>query len=295
MRTKIDFQKKNELYLQKIEEVPSLPNVVLELIRLIDNPMSSTRQIEEVLEMDQGLSLKALKMANSAYYAIPGGATTLKRALTFLGLNTVKQIVISASIADQFKKLDNTAFSLAEFWKHSVGVGIASEALARHLRVHAPEEAFVCGLIHDTGKLALLMIDQENFVQTCRLANEKQLTFSQAEIEMESPRHTLWGHFLARKWRLPILLQSAVKDHHTALQKLRLTPDPEVNQIVDIVYLMTQYRHQLQFGHSGTHAAQPLNPEVLERLGLKQEDPAPFLKIKESLAHAESLIQALAG
>ena len=80
----IDQQKKINFYLQKIESIPSLPNIVLELIKIIDNPMSSTRQIENLIEKDQGMTLKILKLANSAYYSIPGGAKTLNRALTFL-------------------------------------------------------------------------------------------------------------------------------------------------------------------------------------------------------------------
>ncbi len=292
---KQDENKRTEFFLQKIEEIPSLPNVVLELMRLIDNPMTSTRQIEQVLEVDQGLSLKVLKLANSAYYAIPGGATSMKRALTFLGLNTVKQIVVSAAVANQFKKLDSPQFNLTEFWKHSVGVGITAEVIAKHLKIRAPEEAFVCGLVHDLGKLALLMIDKEKFLKTGILANEKNLTFLQAEIELEAPRHAHWGQVLAKKWKLPILLQSAIRDHHVVSHSLRLTPDPESNQIVDIIYISNQWMHHSGFGDSGYKGAEALNPEVLGRLGLKQEDEQLETKIKESLAHAEPLIKALTG
>lgn len=287
--------RKTEFYLQKIDAIPSLPSVVLELMRLIDNPMSSTRQIESVLEMDQGISLKVLKLANSAYYAIPGGATSLKRALTFLGLNTVKQIIVSASVVEQFNKLDSPEFSLTEFWRHAVGVGIASERLARLVKVRAPEEAFVCGLIHDLGKLALLMIDKQEFLQTCVQARENGLTLLQAEAERDAQRHCHWGQVLAKKWKLPILLQSAVKDHHTASHKLRMTPDPVVNQIVDLVFVANQFIHQLRFGDAGYKIVETANHEVLLRLGLKPDDPEPLEKIKESLDHAESLLKALAG
>lgn len=290
----IDKQKRIEFYLGKIESIPSLPNVVIELIRLIDNPMSSTGQIESLLSKDQGLTLKSLRLANSAYYAIPGGATSLKRAITFLGLNTVKQIVISASVFDAFKKIDSQQFSLMEFWKHSMATAVVSEVIAKHLKMGTSDDIFVCGLIHDMGKLALLMIDKEDFLKTCNYAKLKSISFYHAEMEREAPSHTHWGSVLAKKWQLPQLLQSAIKDHHSPNNKLRSTNIIEINQMLDVVFLANQLAHIFSFGNSGYNIVTPLNPDILSRLNLKLDEKEEwYTKANESLVHAEILVGEL--
>lgn len=290
----IDKQKRTDFYLQKIESIPSLPNVVIELIKLIDNPMTSITQIENLLARDQGLTLKALRLANSAYFAIPGGATTLKRAITYLGLNNIKQLVISASVFDAFKKLDSPEFNLQEFWKHSMATAVISEIIAKEIKSQTADEIFVCGLIHDVGKLALLMIDKAEVIETAKFAKEKSLTFYQSELQREAPQHTYWGGVLAKKWKLPPLLQSAIKDHHSTNHNLRTLNNLEINTVIDIVYISNQLVRALAFGNSGYDIQPTLNQDVLNRLNIKHEDKEPWvLKVKESLAHAETLVKEL--
>ncbi len=290
----LDKQKRIDFYLSKIDSIPSLPNVVLELIKLIDNPMSSTGQIENLLAKDQGLTLKALRLANSAYYAIPGGATTLKRAIVYLGLNTVKQLIVAASVFDAFKKLDSPQFSLLEFWKHSMATAITSELIARHLKMTTSDEIFVCGLIHDMGKLALLMIDKEDFLKTCEFAKDKNLSFYHAEMEREAPSHTYWGSVLAKKWQLPPQLQSAIKDHHSASHKLRSVNNIEINQMVDVVFIANQLIHNFAFGNSGYEVKPPMNNDVLSRLNLKLDEKEEwYVKAQDSLVHADNMVREL--
>lgn len=290
----IDKQKRIDFYLSKIDAIPSLPSVVIELIKLIDNPMTSTGQIEALLARDQGLAIKALRLANSAFYAIPGGASTLKRAITYLGFTTIKQLVVAASVFDVFKKLDSPQFNLTEFWKHSVATAIVSELIARHLKMSGSDEIFICGLIHDVGKFALLMIDKEDFLKTCAFAKGKNLTFYQAEMERAAPSHTYWGAVLAKKWHLPPLLQSAIKDHHSPNHKLRTVQSVEFNQIVDVVFLANQLIHNFAFGNSGYDSIPAINEEILTRLNLKLNNSEPWLiQAKESLNQAESMVQEL--
>ena len=290
----MDRQKQIDFHLQKIESLPSLPMVVIDLMRLIENPMTSMSQIEEVISRDQALTLKILRLANSAYYAIPGGAKTIKRAITFLGLNTLKQVAISASIVDAFKKIDSPKFRASEFWRHSFGTAVASETIANYLKVGSADEAFICGLIHDMGKLVLMLIDPEDFLKTCAVASEKGLTFYQAELERETVTHTMLGSLLAKKWKLPLLLQSVIMNHHSAYPKLRNISDPEINQLVDIIFIANQTLHQLNFGNSGYLIKPEYNKDVLSRLQLTvQEDEAWLIKTKTALSKADSMINEL--
>ncbi len=281
-------------YLDKIEGIPSLPTIVMELITLVDNPMASVGQIEELMKKDQGLTLRALRIANSAFYSIPGGCTTLGRAITFLGCNTVKQLVVSAAVCDAFKDLKSEVFDIKEFWRHSVVTAIISQILAKHLDSVVADEVFICGLIHDIGKLALLMVDKEGLEKTYILAREQNLNSIQAEIEGNFPSHAHWGQVLAEKWQLPILIQSTIKDHHSSRHALRMSSDPEINFIVDLVLLANQLGHATGFGNSGYKVKLKFDREVMARVGLSEEDRDQwFQKIKEGIAHAEAFSKLL--
>ena len=138
-----DLKYSQEQVLKSLEELPTLPTVVYELTKIINDPMSSTQEVEEVMQNDMSLTTRVLKLANSAYYAIPGGVSSLSRAIAYIGFDTVNQLVLSASIIDALELKSPTDFDVNSFWKHSIGVGIASEN--RRQRNLAPQST---GLIH---------------------------------------------------------------------------------------------------------------------------------------------------
>ena len=213
---------------------------------------------------------------------------------TYLGFNTIKQLVISASIFDAFKNLDSEQFSLIEFWKHSMATAISAEVIAKQLKISASDDIFVCGLIHDVGKFALLMIDKADFLKTCEVAREKGLSFYHAELEREAPSHTYWGGVLAKKWQLPPLLQSAIKDHHSANHKLRSLHNIDINRMVDVIFLANQLIHHFGFGNSGYDIKPTINADILLRLNLKMGDNEEwFIKAQESLNHADAMAREL--
>src|SRR5271154_6988978 len=96
-------QQRLEFFLKKVDALPAFPGVVTEILRLVDNPLTSIDQIEKVMTTDAGLTVKTLKVANSAYYSIPGGAKTVRRALTYLGMASLKQMLLTTAVYDQLK------------------------------------------------------------------------------------------------------------------------------------------------------------------------------------------------
>ena len=100
----------------KLDELPTLPSIVYELSKVINDPMSSTGDVEKLMSNDQSLTTKVLKLVNSAYYAIPGGVSSLSRAIAYIGFDTVNQLVLSASILSALETKEPTDFKLAEFY-----------------------------------------------------------------------------------------------------------------------------------------------------------------------------------
>lgn len=279
---------------ERLNDLPTLPTVVQELNRIIADPMSTIKDVEEVMLKDQSLTAKVLTLANSAYYAIPGGVSNLSRAIGFLGFDTVHQLVIAASVFSTLKITGETKFDLISFWKHSIGVAIVSEVIAEKIGHKQPSDLFTCGLVHDMGKIAIAMLNLELLDEISDHAVEEKITFFQAERKMESMTHTRIGKILGEKWKLPTPVQNCVLYHHEPKTTLRSGISPEMNQYVDIVFLANSLMHAIRFGNSGYKIAPGLPKEILQRLTIQPEEVGPMVKeFKEPLAAAEAFLKIL--
>lgn len=281
--------------IQKLDDIPALPTVVYELSKIINDPMSSTTDVEKVMSTDQGLTLKVLRLVNSAYYAIPGGVSSLSRAIAYIGFDSVHQLVLGASIIKALQSKGTPEFDLTQFWKHAIGVAVASESIAKFVRHPMPSDLFICGLVHDMGKIALYVVDPETLLQIVRRCKIKKCTFAEAEGELETIRHTIIGQMLANKWNLPSIVQAAIKYHHTKEATHRVNVTAEINRSVDIVLLANLLINALKFGQSGHEKVIGVPKDVMERLtinpdeGLKQV----LTNIKADLARAEDFVKFL--
>lgn len=281
----------------KLDELPTLPTIVYELSRVINDPMSSTNDIEKIMAHDQSLTARVLKLVNSAYYAIPGGVSSLSRAIAYIGFDTVNQLVLSASIINALKVSGPTAFDLNQFWKHSIGVAIATETIAKSVRHPNPTDLFTAGLVHDMGKVALYTFDPDAVAKILHLTTQKQISYLEAETELDFPKHTHIGHQLAQKWNLPPFIAATIRHHHTkdAAQRAGLTAD--INRGIDIVLLANLLTNALKFGNSGHSKVLGAPTDVLERLTV---DPDQGLKtliqdIKAAQEKATEFLRVLGG
>jgi HD-like signal output (HDOD) protein len=282
--------------IDRLDELPTLPSIVYELSRVINDPMSSTSDVERIMSNDQSLTTKVLRLANSAYYAIPGGVSNLQRAIAYIGYDTIHQLVLSASIIKALDAKTSPAFDLNQFWKHSLGVAMASETVARAVGYKTPADLFTCGLVHDMGKVALYILAPEVFVETTVFAKEKGLSVLEAEDALQNPKHTWIGGQLSLKWKLPYQIQATTALHHNKDHNLRGGLSSEMNVVVDIVYLSNLLVHALQFGSSGHSKVLGVPRDVLDRLHLAPDKLKEVIaKIKESIANAENFLKIIGG
>lgn len=281
--------------LERVNDLPTLPAIIYEIRAVIDNPMSSTADVEKVMENDPSLTTKVLKLVNSAYYSIPGGVTQLSRAIAYLGFDTVHQLVLSTSIIDTLKTESSMAFDISEFWKHSLGVAIAAETVAAFVKYPVPADLFTCGLVHDIGKIALFTIDSDTMITVVSEAYQKNISYLEAEKNLEVPPHTTLGFALAQKWQLPIGFQSVVKYHHNKDIATRGSLSADLNQMVDIVYLGNLLAHALKFGDSGHPVIAGAPKDLLKRLSISpQEDFKALLQtVKTQMERADGFLEIL--
>jgi putative nucleotidyltransferase with HDIG domain len=202
----------------KVKDLPPLPTVVMKALELIQDPEVSIRDLQQLISQDQALSAKMLRIVNSAVYSLRREISTVSHAVDVLGIETVKSILMATSVEGVFQTSTDLGTKLMS--DHSWGTAIAARAIARRVRYENPEEAMICGLMHDIGKPVLMQNYQSRYSEIVSEVYKGTTTFSEAEIIAFGFSHAHVGALLARKWNFPIQLSDAVGYHHTPMSAL---------------------------------------------------------------------------
>src|ERR1035437_3657767 len=120
--------------ISRLKNLPTLPQVVAKVMQVVSNPMASASDLNEVISVDQALTTKVLRLANSAYYGFPQEITNIAQAVVILGFNTIRNLALSVSVHKMlFEGKDKGHFSYRDFWKHSVGTAVGAKILAKRI------------------------------------------------------------------------------------------------------------------------------------------------------------------
>lgn len=280
--------------LEKLNDIPTLPVVATKVTELINDPNSSSADIADVLKKDQVLTAKVLKLINSPYYGIPGEVTDIKRALAYLGFNTLAQLVLGVSVISMFNENKGTRFSMQAFWKHALGTAVTSEIIAKKVDYPKPEECFTCGLLHDIGKIVLYKIAPEEFMKVIQLAEREKISFYAAERKLEVPTHGYLGEYIANKWRLPLVIRSSIRYHHTDVAGMETMLD-SIKPAVQIVALANEIVVKENIGFSGNASGGNVTDALLRPLGLSETDvPNLVERISKEIDNASAFLRSAA-
>ena len=201
-----------------IRNLPTPPIVFHQIQKVINDPKVSAGQIAKILQEDPAMSVKVLKLTNSAFYGLQREIESVKQAVIIVGLEAIKNLVLSASVLDMFKGKDVDQEFQDKFWRHSLAVGFCARLLSRVGRVRGmldPDSAFSGGLLHDIGKVIMCCFLQKEHAQVKqeRSADREATTF-QIEERVLGYNHAQIGNILAEQWKLPRRLNDAVTFHH---------------------------------------------------------------------------------
>lgn len=211
-----DIAARNRLRLivNRTAELTPLRSVAARAISIAEDERSAAMDLAAVLSSDQALTARLLRLSNSAYYGYARRISTVREAVILLGMRTVRSVAITSGIIDSFRESDLGEFDHDLFWAHSVTVGIVAEAIARDTKVARPEDAFTAGVLHDVGKLAMLLCEPELFAEAADLVVRENRRFAEAERAVFGLSHALVGARLAQRWKFPEALIAAIRDHH---------------------------------------------------------------------------------
>lgn len=271
--------------LGNIDELPTIPQVVLRLNSVLADPNSSARDVANLVSEDQVLTTRILKLVNSAFYGYPGQIKTLTHAVVILGFREVKNVVLTSQIFDLFKtsyKAIGNLFDINLLWTHSVGCAVISRNIASKIRYPEPEEMFTAGLIHDIGKIIELRCVPEKMADVFQMVEDRNIYMLEAERDVLGVTHCEIGRVMAEMWDFPPEIESCIAMHHTpSLAKKHCME-------VSIVHIANCLTRMLEIGSGGDNLIPQTDPFSWERIGISQEEHESILT--ESLNSLAELI-----
>ncbi len=197
-----------------MERLPSLPQVLLRILDAIHSEHADYQHIADIVRHDTAMTARLLDIANSSYYGRAKGCQTIERALLVLGTDTVKTIVITASIKQFFNRFNpHHGPFVKAFWRRSLTSANFAHILANLTGYPAPEEAYLCGLLMDVGQLILLNQYDQRYLDLLAGANDDR-TLLEAEHTQFQRSHNDIGADMVDDWQLSGFSGDAVRRHH---------------------------------------------------------------------------------
>jgi len=253
--------------LDSIKDIPTLPIIVFELNELLQDPNTPITDISDIIEKDQAMSLRVLKLVNSAFYGIHKEVNDIGNAIVLLGFNTVRNAIVSLGVINSFSGIKALeGFDIRDFWKHSLAVAVVSKSLAEKTKIASPDSCFVGGLLHDIGKVILAQYFQDLFEKVWNAAKRENISFYEAEKKEISIDHGRIGAHLATNWELPENFIDVIRCHHDVRN------DTESKKMILIIYLSDIIVNSYNADHDGNIDLSAMHPAAFKFLKKKLGD-----------------------
>lgn len=247
--------------------LPPLPQTVYRLVGIVSDPAASLTAIVDAIRYDQAFTAEILRLCNSAYFGLAREVVSIDDAVKLLGTVKVLQLVI-ATHAKALLAQPQSGYGLPAggLFLHSVAVALATQALARPLKLQQAGLAFTAGLLHDVGKVVLNEFVAEDYIEIARRVAQDHVAFSEAEEQVFGCSHAEVGARLAERWALPPGIVDCIRYHHAPLALERRDPYVDAVHIADAICIL------LGIGGGDDGLSYRACPTVMSRNGLTEAD-----------------------
>ncbi len=228
---------------QAVEKMPAFPKAVQQVLALCRDINCSPKRLVEVIEHDPVMTVKLLRIVNSASYGLPNKVTSVNQAVLFLGLNTVKNLALTFAMIGVLPSKNVAGFDVGEYLVHSVAVA----SLARHLagRPEAggvdADDAYVAGLLHDFGKVVMATHLPDDYREVLAMTEAGGEPLHVVEQRLIGADHAEVGAMLAQHWQFSAELISCIRMHQTT---------PEADALTSCVALANQLARRAGVGNA---------------------------------------------
>jgi putative nucleotidyltransferase with HDIG domain len=265
-----------EKIIKAAKDLPPMPDVIFKIQRTLLDPNAYAQQIADLIETDQALATRVLRMANSPFYGMTGKVSSVHHAAVILGFRTLGELTTIASFSELMgNKLPGYGYRADELWKHSLAVALASRHIAQKLNPELVNDVLTAGLIHDMGKLILdpYVLEQREIFDDFLEATEQ--TFLKAEKHILGFDHAEIAYEICKHWKFPESLALCIKYHHY----------PSLSDDNDMAFILHLADYIAVLSFSGY--------DMDEILDLREEGTRDFLRIhQEDIKSISSVIIA---
>lgn len=242
-----------------VDGMPAFPKSVQKILELTRNVDCSPKDLVQVIDKDPVVTVKVLRVVNSAYYSLPKQITSINHAVVYLGFNTIKNLALSIAAIGMLPASNAAGFDGGQYLLHSLSTAGIAKQLALRVEGADPMDCFIAGLLHDFGKVVFAQFMPEEFKKALEFSQANQSSLHLALREIVGTDHAVVGAMLVEKWRFSPELVDTIRHQYS--------PERKDTPMIACVFAANQISKKLEFGFGGNPYVEELTPTIEKRLG----------------------------
>ncbi|MGI9134779.1 MAG: HDOD domain-containing protein [Rhodoferax sp.] len=242
-----------------VDAMPAFPKSVQRILELTRDVNSTPKDLVEVIDKDPVVTVKILKVVNSAYYSLPKQITSVGHAVVYMGFNTIKNLALSIAAIGMLPKDSPSGFDVQQYLLHSLATAAVAKQLASRVGNADPMDCFIAGLLHDFGKVVFALIMPNEFKAALQASKADGTSLFAALQQQIGADHALVGAMLVEKWRFAPHLIETIRHQHIANFK--------DTDMIACVFGANQICKKSNFGFAGNYCIDEFPPSVASKLG----------------------------
>ena len=242
-----------------VDGMPAFPKSVQKILELTRDSNATPKDLVQVINNDPVVTVKILKVVNSAYYSLPKQITSVGNAVVYMGFNTIKNLALSIAAIGMLPKDNAAGFDSQQYLLHSLATAAIAKKLALSLDDADPMDCFIAGLLHDFGKVVFAQFMPAEFSQALQLSQSGGTSLHEALRHAIGADHAVVGAMLVEKWRFAPALIETIRNQHG--------DDLKDTDMIACVFGANQIAKKLNFGFGGNAFVEEFPPKIAKRLG----------------------------
>jgi putative nucleotidyltransferase with HDIG domain len=242
-----------------VEGMPAFPKSVQRVLELTRDVNSTPKDLVEVIDKDPVLTVKILKVVNSAYYSLPKQITSVGHSVVYLGFNTIKNLALSIASIGMLPKSNEAGFDGQQYLLHSLATAAIAKQIALKSGDADPMDCFIAGLLHDFGKVVLAQFMPLDFRAALEVSQQQGRSLHLALRDTLGVDHAVVGAMLVEKWRFAPQLVETIRYQYG--------PELADSDMIACVFAANQISKKLHFGFAGNTLVEEFPASVARRLG----------------------------
>lgn len=249
-----------------VEKMPAFPKSVQRVLEITRDINCNPKDLVVVIEKDPVMTMKLLRILNSAYYSFPTPITSVNQSVVYLGINTIKNMALSFAAAGMLPQQNAAGFDIQRYLMHSLTTASLARMLCQKFGASGadPTDCYIAGLLHDFGKVVFAQFMPAEFKEALAMSEDQTTSLHAAEKKIIGADHSLVGAMLVEKWQFPKSLTETIRHHHGDIS-------PE-NTLQSCLFVADQISKKLSMGNSGNLLVENLPPGLSSRFGGNMDD-----------------------